>query len=261
MRYYVVSDVHGFYKELMSVLTEKGFFEDKEPHKLVVCGDLFDRGTQACKLQDFILDLMKKDEIILVRGNHEDLALEFLHNMHEYLRYKNTATHSHHYHNGTIGTFEQLTQIPLYEMIQEPLAFAKKAFKTPYINDIIPKMVNYYETSKYIFVHGWIPCTNLGSMRNGVYYYEEDWREATDSRWSKARWYNGMDCCDQGVKEQGKTIVCGHWHSSYGHFKFGDAESEYGLTADYSPFYAEGIIALDACTAYSGKMNCIVIDD
>ena len=52
MRYYVVADVHGFYLELQAALTEKGFYEDKEPHKLVVCGDLLDRGDEALELQN-----------------------------------------------------------------------------------------------------------------------------------------------------------------------------------------------------------------
>ena len=30
---------------------------------------------------------------------------------------------------------------------------------------------------------------------------------------------------------------------------------------DFSPFYSEGIIAIDACTAVSGRVNCIVIED
>ena len=39
MRYYVVADIHGFYSELIIALTEKGFFKDESPHKLIVCGD------------------------------------------------------------------------------------------------------------------------------------------------------------------------------------------------------------------------------
>lgn len=51
MKYYVVADVHGFFDELKFALTEKGFFTDTERHKLIVCGDLFDRGNklQNCK--------------------------------------------------------------------------------------------------------------------------------------------------------------------------------------------------------------------
>ena len=61
MRYYVVADIHGFYNELVEALNEAGYFNDVTPHKLVVCGDLFDRGKQAKELQSFILDLMKID--------------------------------------------------------------------------------------------------------------------------------------------------------------------------------------------------------
>ena len=52
MRYYVVSDVHGFYTPLVTALKCTGFFEDTEPHKLLVLGDLFDRGSEAVKLQE-----------------------------------------------------------------------------------------------------------------------------------------------------------------------------------------------------------------
>ena len=79
MKYYVVADVHGYFDELQAALTEQGYFMDSERHKLVVCGDLFDRGKQAKELQTFVLDLLEKDEVILIRGNHEDLAAELLH--------------------------------------------------------------------------------------------------------------------------------------------------------------------------------------
>ena len=36
---------------------------------------------------------------------------------------------------------------------------------------------------------------------------------------------------------------------------------EFENDPDFSPYYGEGIIALDACTAFSKKVNCIVIDD
>jgi len=41
MKYYVTADVHGFFSELKDALDEAGFFEDKEPHKLIICGDIF----------------------------------------------------------------------------------------------------------------------------------------------------------------------------------------------------------------------------
>ena len=47
MRYYAVADTHGYYSILERALKEAGFFEDKEPSKLIVCGDLLDRGAKA----------------------------------------------------------------------------------------------------------------------------------------------------------------------------------------------------------------------
>ena len=55
MRYYVVADPHGYYSALMEALEEGGFFKDEQPHKLIICGDLFDRGPEAVQLQQFVL--------------------------------------------------------------------------------------------------------------------------------------------------------------------------------------------------------------
>ena len=43
MKYYVTSDVHGYDSILRQALADAGFFEEKEPHRLVILGDLLDR--------------------------------------------------------------------------------------------------------------------------------------------------------------------------------------------------------------------------
>ena len=117
-------------------------------------------------------------------------------------------------------------------------------------------MLDYYETDHYVFVHGWIPCAR---DRQGGYGYYSEWRDASDGEWRSARWYNGMDAARTCMEE--KTIVCGHWHTSYGHSRYEGKGSEFGSDADFNPYYAPGIIALDACTAHSGQVNVIVIED
>ncbi len=70
-----------------------------------------------------------------------------------------------------------------------------------------------------------------------------------------------MALASQGYIEPNKTIGCGHYHCSYGHSILeGDGE-EMGESANFEPYYARGIIAIDACTAYSHKVNRIVIED
>lgn len=244
MKYFVVSDIHGFYTPLIGVLNERGFDETNDEHKLIVCGDLMDRGDESCELQKYILDLIKKDKVILIRGNHEDLALEMIENFHEYAR---DIMYTHHAHNRTIHTMLELTGMDLVEAMFDPDKFIAVSKRTGFIKDIIPKMLDYYETQNYVFVHGWIPCFSCN----------KDFRKANSSEWKEARWMNGMDMAlSPACRVDGKTVVCGHWHCSYGHEMYGD-----GKPGNYSPFYSDGIIAIDACTAKTGKVNCIVIED
>jgi hypothetical protein len=57
-----------------------------------------------------------------------------------------------------------------------------------------------------------------------------------------------------------KTLVFGHWHCSKGWAKK-EHRSQFDDDAKFDPFYGDGFIAIDACTAHTGKVNCIVIDD
>ena len=222
MRYYVVSDVHGFYTPLIQALTDVGFFDDVEPHKLIVLGDLMDRGRDAVKIQNFILEQMEKDAVILIRGNHEDL-------------YESLVTqdcgipYDFHLSNGTYDTALQLTGFdPVMARIRN-FAFANAGKGTPFYRQIMPAMRDYFETEHYVFVHGWIPCV----VERGMYCPIRDWRNAPSKEWKNARWYNGMDAAQ--TADEDKTIICGHWRTSYGHSKYEGKGSEFGPDADFSP--------------------------
>ena len=242
MKYYVTSDIHGFFRILQSALDNSGFFSDPEPHKLVILGDLFDRGSEAAELQRFILDLMEKDEVILIKGNHEDLFVEMVTD-------DEGLPYSHHLSNGTYDTALQLTGYdPVMARIRH-FDFADESQKTPFYQKIIPEMLDYYETEHYVFTHAWIPVI---CERNNGYSYYSSWRKASTEEWMKARWINGMDAA-QTAAYGPKTIVCGHWHASYGHSHYEKKCSEFGSDADFSPYYGPGVIALDACTAHSKK--------
>ena len=76
MKYFVCADIHGFYDEWMKALDEKGFDLNNSLHKIIICGDLFDRGRKPKEIINFILS--HKDKFILIRGNHEDLMQEMI---------------------------------------------------------------------------------------------------------------------------------------------------------------------------------------
>ena len=258
MKYFVSADIHGCFDEWQTALQEKGFDINNPEHKIIVCGDLFDRGRQPKQIIDFILS--NKDKFILIRGNHEDLAIELVKNFDKWMT--PNILYTHHLKNGTVETILNLVGMNIVEAYNNIEECKKRIVETPFFNRIIPSMKNYFETDNYIFVHGWIPCDALGyGGKVNTFIYKQDWRELSDFDWDYARWYNGMEAARQGVIEPNKTIICGHWHCSYGHAKIEGVGSEFDIDADFSPYKAKGIIAIDACTAFSKKINCIVVED
>jgi len=264
LKYYVVSDVHGFYTELIEALKEKGFFEDKEPHKLIVCGDIMDRGTEAVKMQEFMIDLLHKDELVFIRGNHEDLILELADalktsNGSDWFFYNNY----HHWSNGTVDTVMQLCDtFKGDDIFDKPHQLSQAILETPFVSQLIPQSINYYETEHYVFVHGWIPFhKTLDENYNEVYKKHQRWRNASKNYWDSARWHNGIKAAANGIILKNKTIVCGHFTTSYGHSVYNNNGSINGKDAVNTPYYNKGIIALDARTVKSGFVNCIVIED
>ena len=50
MKYYITADIHGFYTEYHKMLDEAGYFTDPELHKLIILGDIFNRGQEAVEM-------------------------------------------------------------------------------------------------------------------------------------------------------------------------------------------------------------------
>lgn len=262
MKYYVVSDIHGYYRHLINALEEAGFFNDEGEYKLVVCGDLLDRGPEANKTVEFITQLMNEDKLIYILGNHEDLLVQCLHDIVIGGIYSIANGMSYHYFNKTWDTILQLSQMSEAEAYNNPNELVNRVMDSPFYKKLLPNCVNYYETSNYIFTHGWIPC--LVDIFNPVVKYQRnpDWRNAEIEAWRSARWFNGMEiACKYNITEPEKTIVCGHWRTSYGHAQFNHSCTESGNDAIHAPFSAKGILAIDSSVAITSTINCVVIED
>lgn len=72
MSTYVISDIHGNYNAYMEML-KKIHFSDND--MLYVLGDILDRGPCPIKI---ILDMMNRNNVVCLAGNHEYMALECL---------------------------------------------------------------------------------------------------------------------------------------------------------------------------------------
>ena len=245
-KFFVVSDIHGFYDEMKLALDEAGFDPNNEEHWIVTCGDHFDRGRQPAEVMRYLKNIPRT---ILVKGNHEQLLMDCI---------DRGYWHGYDMTNGTFQTICDLA--PSAETFDV-------ACNTVYwkVKDLMDLMVDYFETKNYIFVHSWVPLISKDNLpayytRNRQFEFRDDWREASSKEWEDSRWGNPFELAEQGLNKTGKTIIFGHWHSSTGWAK-AEGRSEFGEDAKFDPYYGDGFIAIDACTAHSGKVNVLVLED
>jgi serine/threonine protein phosphatase 1 len=262
MKYYVIADPHGFYDEMIKALRSAGYFDEKGEKRLVVVGDLLDRGSQAQKIVEFMMGEDLAGRLIYVVGNHEDLMIDALQSIAKGDIFMVANPVSHHYRNGTWDTILQLSGMNEKDAVEHPINLVRRVLDHDFYKTLLYRAVDYFETANYVFAHGYIPSITDGFRPVISAEYDHNWRDATPQQWRTARWYNGMEMnYFHNVRIPDKTIVCGHWHTSYGHAHIEEKGSEYGSDADFTPFYGDGIIALDACTKVSGIVNCIVLED
>lgn len=238
---FVVSDVHSFYTPFRKALDKAEFDLNNENHWLIVCGDCFDRGDESEAVLHFLMSLKRK---ILIRGNHDIMLMDCC------LR---GFPWSCDLSNGTYKTIQDIARTTPKELF---VTSCKKAWDK--LRNYRALLVNYFETQKYIFVHSWIPVVTDSS---GQCSYDKNWREASGNAWRDAMWGNPFDMHMLNLNQTGKTIVFGHWHCSTGHKMLGHCTDEFGGNAIWEPCFAEGIIGIDRCTAYTNECNVIVLED
>ena len=244
---FAVSDIHGCCGALKKSLENAGFVPNDDACLLIVIGDCFDRGAENREVFDFLNSITNK---IIVRGNHEDMLGQILDKR----------------HIGRAG-FSNGMDTTLYSffgdrVIGDPDIYYQYAYKLDFrgredtvkeLKEFLAKTYDYFETENYVFTHGWLP---VGFDEEGNCFVKEDFRYEIPSGWDRARfmeWYR-MYGADAMLKE--KTIVCGHRAS-----RFACLLGEMREPEDYSPFYGDGLIAIDTSTAQSDKVNVLVIED
>lgn len=248
MRNYVISDIHGFYREMRYALLKAGY-DDDQYARLVVLGDCWDRGPDPYGVYCFLHDEVRWGKAVLIRGNHEYLML-------------NRLTRGHaawvDLYNGTEETLKALS-------MESPMT--EKELSS-WVNGDFWK--DYVEIGDYIFVHGWVPLGGFDVYRHDdIASYQSfsilpDWRGCKDrSVWENASWESGVKALAAGLTIPKKTIVCGHRSVSAFHEQFDDhAHHVCGAdgSEDSSIFRGGGCIAVDACTVRSHKVNVLVLE-
>jgi serine/threonine protein phosphatase 1 len=142
MRYAIIGDLHGRYDLLISIMMklESGYGLVLGKDIIVFLGDYFDRGTQNKEILLYLSQLKKKygDKIVLLRGNHDQLAYEYLTSKDPENRVEVIQLWMH---NGGYETLNSFTKEEVTTLL------------LPFLN----LLELYYETDDFICVHGGIP--------------------------------------------------------------------------------------------------------
>ena len=226
LKLFAVSDIHGYAELMKEALSASGYDYQNKDHLLICCGDCFDRGTENRNVLRFFERIDRK---VMVKGNHDERLNEIM---------DTGELGFHDYLNGTIVTLQEFFGKYAVSGILDPVDFTGRTGEVRRLSAFIGEMKDYYETAHYVFVHGWLPNENGKVL--------PDWRNATAAQWSEARWTLWPDGRAMPGYHDGKTIVCGHYPTF---------ENDYGIR------YEQGMIAIDAGTDTSKKINVLVLED
>ena len=249
---FVISDVHSAYTPMKKALDDAGFEIGNPNHLLISCGDNFDRMDESQQVLDYLMGVPNK---VLVFGNHELLIKDLCERKFPY---------SNDFSNGTHKT--------VCDLAPDAMTFDEACNVTmEKIKPLLDQMVNYFETKNYIFCHSYIALKPIDGLpkhytRNRIKEYNPNWRNATDEEWDEAMWGNPFQLHLRYGHNFNKTIVCGHWHTSWPrvHLDFHtdeDEEKEFDDIANFEPYYMDGLIGIDGCVAHTHKVNVLVIED
>jgi putative phosphoesterase len=73
MKIAVLSDIHGNLDALQAVMNDIRF---NNIDKIFICGDLAMAGPEPAETVDFILDLIKKDNAVVIQGNTDEMIVK-----------------------------------------------------------------------------------------------------------------------------------------------------------------------------------------
>lgn len=177
-RILAISDIHGCYNEFNKLLGKVHYDSSKD--QLILLGDYVDRGKDSKKVVEFVKELVYTYGAIALRGNHDQLFLDFLKKDDYWATYNFLR-------NGGLSTLES------YGDATKEGARDNIWFNYPEHIDFLDDLPYYYETEEYIFVHA------------GVNVFLENWKNTIKDEfiWIREQFLDYDHNAD-------KTIVFGH---------------------------------------------------
>lgn len=222
---FAISDIHGDYKKFIELLD----YWNPEESKLIIMGDLVDRGERSLYVVHKVMELKKvyKNKVIVLKGNHEDMFLNFL-------KYKDYEYGDIFFRNGGNTTSmefadDEFLMFKSYEQ-RANIILEKRKEEVEFLR----KMMYYYKFGNVLFVHA------------GVDPYISEWKNTENYKflWNRNGWKH--------KNETGKVIVFGHTPTMHIH---DDKRNDIWISKDKT------YICVDGGSVFGGQLNGILIDN
>ena len=217
---FVISDIHGMYYHLEKILQ---YWDRKD--RLIILGDLVDRGIDSLAVVQKIMNLTKKYDVTFVMGNHDQMLLDYIETPTNYERY---------FRNGAETTILSFTQdIRIHQRSHEERA-KQLTLKCKEEIDFLKTGLLYYQFGKVLFTHA------------GFWSWRHCWEETSDEQFVWIRDHYKYK------NKSGYVNVFGHTPTRLIH---SNQSNDIWISEDKT------YIGIDGGCAYGGQLNAILIND
>lgn len=236
MNYFVCSDLHGYYDELVKSLEKSGFDQNNDSHKLVVVGDCFDRGKKSKEVYTYLKGLWDKDKAIVVKGNHDMFLYELMELNEKRVNFNIEKNGFQHTLNSFCG--EDVAGWKIEDIRDLFIS------ENPEIIIWLDSLEFYLEIENYIFVHA------------GLNLEVDDWK---DCDWKKAVWTKTKPFRRENLEKHGIDKIVVHGHVSTRNLRDDDGIDSNDFSIYQSPDGQK--IGIDGCVMKTGRINILKINE
>lgn len=219
-KFFVVSDIHGMYREF------KGLLKNWDRNDtLVILGDMIDRGSYSLEVIQYIMYLQKEFDVIVLRGNHDQMLLDLLDEPYEF--------YDIYMQNGgykTLLSFKDGNKTPGFFKSHPVIEVIKRFYKEEI--DFLKRTHFYYEYGKLLFTHA------------GFQSLYDSYKSSTENDFTWIR---------DHYKKENKTGLINI---------FGHTPTQF-INRDKSNdiWFGNNYIGMDGAAAYGGQLNGLLISE
>lgn len=219
----VIGDIHGGLKAIEQVLERaKNTLKDT----LIFLGDYVDGWSQSPEVLDFLIDLSEKQNCIFIKGNHDELLLDWLQNNHEHL---NEEMWFKHGGKATVDAYLNVSSLTKQKHIQ-----------------FLKSLQNYYlDEQNRLFVHAGF--TNMNGVKLEFF--------PKLLYWDRTLW-EVASCLDEAID------VNSEWYPKrlkiYSEIYIG--HSPISKTEKVAPLFKNSVWNLDTGAAFKGSLTIMDVD-